>query len=147
MMTYGDGLSNVDLDKLYKFHKNSNKLATLTAVKPLARFGALDLDQEGKVNNFIEKPVNESGCINGGFFVLSEKAINFIHSYDEAWEKGPISRLVRENQLIAYKHEGFWQPMDTLREKQILCDMWEKGIAPWKVFKRKKNIISLKKVV
>ena len=146
-MTYGDGLSNVDLHKLYNWHKRYKKIATLTAVRPLARFGALDLDKKGKVNNFIEKPVNESGWINGGFFVLSEKAINFIHSYDEAWEKGPISRLVRENQLVAYKHEGFWQPMDTLREKQILCDMWEKGIAPWKVSKRKKNIISLRKVV
>ena len=146
-MTYGDGLSNVDLEKLYKFHKNSNKLATLTAVKPLARFGALDLDKEGKVNNFIEKPINESGWINGGFFVLSEKAINFIHSYEEAWEKGPINRLVKENQLVAFKHDGFWQPMDTLREKNLLCDLWKKGTAPWKVTNSKKNIISLKKVI
>ncbi|MBJ57200.1 MAG: glucose-1-phosphate cytidylyltransferase [Rickettsiales bacterium] len=145
-MTYGDGLSNVDLDKLYKFHKKNKKLATLTAVRPLARFGALDLSDNGTVNDFIEKPKNESSWINGGFFVLSEKVIDYIESYDEPWENGPINRLVMDSQLMAYKHDGFWQPMDTLREKNILCDLWEKDKAPWKV-KTNKKIISLKQAI
>ena len=146
-MTYGDGLSDINLHKLYEFHKKNKKLATLTAVKPLARFGALDLSINGFVKEFIEKPINESNWINGGYFVLSEKAIDSIHSYNEAWETGPITRLVNQKELIAYKHKGFWQPMDTLREKNILCDMWEKDTAPWKVNNDKKKYIPLKQVI
>ncbi len=146
-MTYGDGLSDINLKKLYNFHKKNKKLATLTAVKPLARFGALELTKNGMVEKFIEKPINESGWINGGFFVLSEKAINFVHKYDEAWENGPITRLVEKKQLAAFKHNGFWQPMDTLREKNLLCDLWNKNAAPWKVTRDKSKIIKFKKIV
>ena len=146
-MTYGDGLSDINLDKLYHFHKQSKKLATLTAVKPLARFGALDLTMNGSVKDFIEKPINGSNWINGGFFVLSEKAIDFVNSYNEAWETGPIKRLVSKKELVAYKHKGFWQPMDTLREKNILCDMWNKDTAPWKVKHEKKKVFPLKQVM
>ena len=146
-MTYGDGLCNIDLNQLYTFHKKGKKLATLTAVKPLARFGALDLDRKGNVKDFVEKPLNESGWINGGFFVLSEKAINYIHSYNEAWETGPISRLVNNNQLMAFKHDGFWQPMDTLREKNLLCEMWQDGSAPWKISNPKNTKLTLKKAI
>ena len=143
-MTYGDGLSNIDLNKLCNFHNKKKKLATLTAVNPLARFGALDINEHNEIRNFIEKPINKNSWINGGFFVLSERVINFINSYNEAWEKGPIQRLVKKGQLAAFKHNGFWQPMDTLREKNILCELWETGNAPWQLKNLDKKIISIK---
>ena len=143
MMTYGDGLSDVNINDLVAYHHTTKKLATVTAVRPLARFGAIDLDK-GMVKSFIEKPKTSSGWVNGGFFVLSQKSIQYINSCNESWEKGPLPRLVKAQSLAAYKHEGFWQPMDTLREKQILCDLWDKGKAPWKVFSQKsKNIYRL----
>ncbi len=143
LMTYGDGLSDVNINDLVAYHNTTKKLATVTAVRPLARFGAIDLDK-GMVKSFIEKPKTNSGWVNGGFFVLSQKSIQYINSCNESWEKGPLPRLVKAQSLAAYKHEGFWQPMDTLREKQILCDLWDKGKAPWKVFSQKaKNIYRL----
>ena len=131
MLTYGDGLSNVNILKLLNFHKKNKKLATVTAVRPLARFGAIDIENN-YVKSFIEKPKSESGWINGGFFVLDKKVLNYINDYNEAWETGPLPRLVKEKQLLSFKHHGFWQPMDTLREKLILHNLWEKGKAPWK---------------
>ena len=146
-MTYGDGLSDINLNKLYRFHNKNKKLATLTAVKPLPRFGALKLNAFNNVTDFNEKPISEGGWINGGFFVLSEKVIDYIKSYDEAWEHGPLKRLVNKDQLMAYKHNGFWQPMDTLREKNILCELWKNNSAPWKVINNKRKIIPFKKVI
>ena len=147
LMTYGDGLSNVNINNLVSFHNSSKKIATVTAVRPLARFGAIELDK-GIVKNFIEKPKTESGWVNGGYFVLSQKIMQYISSCNESWETGPLPKLVKERKLVAYKHEDFWQPMDTLREKQILCDLWEKGKAPWRVNSNKiKNIYPLNKNV
>ena len=131
MLTYGDGLSNVNILKLLNFHKKNKRLATVTAVRPLARFGAIDIENN-YVKSFIEKPKSESGWINGGFFVLDKKVLNYINDYNEAWETGPLPRLVKEKQLLSFKHDGFWQPMDTLREKLIFNNLWEKGRAPWK---------------
>ena len=145
MMTYGDGLSNVNLHNLYNFHKKHKKLCTVTAVKPLARFGAMDIKND-VVEEFIEKPKSESGWINGGFFILSKKVINYINSYTDSWEVGPLPKLVSNKELIAYKHDDFWQPMDTLREKQLLCNLWEKGKAPWNPTRLKDDkILYLKK--
>ena len=145
MLTYGDGLSDINLLELLKFHKYHKKLATVTAVRPLARFGAMDI-KKGFVKEFIEKPKTESGWINGGFFVLSKDVLNYIKEYSEAWETGPLPKLVYENQLQAYKHRGFWQPMDTLREKMILSNLWDRGKAPWKVCSSNlKNIYHLEK--
>ena len=131
MLTYGDGLSNINLLKLLSFHRKHKKLATVTAVKPLARFGAIDIE-DNYVKSFIEKPKSENGWINGGFFVLSKKVLNYIRDCSESWETGPLPRLVKEKQLLSFKHNGFWQPMDTLREKLILNNLWDKGKAPWK---------------
>ncbi len=143
LMTYGDGLSNVDINALIAFHNRNKKYATVTAVRPLARFGAIELENS-VVKNFIEKPKTESGWVNGGYFVLSQKVMKYINSCNESWETGPLPRLVNENKLVAFKHEDFWQPMDTLREKQILCDLWDKGKAPWKVnINKSKNIYPL----
>ena len=130
MLTYGDGLSNVNILKLLNFHKKHKKLATVTAVRPLARFGAIDIENN-HVKSFIEKPKSESGWINGGFFVLEKKVLKYIKDPSEAWETGPLPKLVKENQLLSYKHHGFWQPMDTLREKFILNNLWKEGKAPW----------------
>ena len=142
MMTYGDGLADINLHKLEKFHKDNNKLATVTAVRPLARFGAMELNSDNVIN-FMEKPKTESGWINGGFFILSYDVLQYINNCMEPWESGPIPRIVSRGQLSAFKHEGFWQPMDTLREKQILNDLWLKGNAPWKPFKyNNKNILN-----
>ncbi|MDC3024385.1 glucose-1-phosphate cytidylyltransferase [Alphaproteobacteria bacterium] len=147
LMTYGDGLSDVNINNLTLFHRNNKKLVTVTAVRPLARFGAMEI-KNGTVKNFIEKPKTESGWVNGGFFVVSPKVMSFINSCFETWEKGPLTKLANNGNLAAYKHEGFWQPMDTLREKQILCNLWEKGKAPWKINNYKiKNIHHLSKNV
>ena len=134
-LTYGDGLSNINISKLIKFHKQHGKLATLTAVRPPARFGALKLGPNNVVKDFQEKPDGDGSWINGGFFVLNPKVIDLIESDKSIWEKEPLSNLAKNNDLHAYKHDGFWQPMDTLREKFILNDLWNKGNAPWKVWK------------
>lgn len=131
--TYGDGLSNVDLPALVEFHRREGKLATVTAVMPPGRFGTLDLDG-ARVARFEEKPVGEGGLINGGFFVLDPKVIDLIEGDDMAWESKPLSALVSRNQLAAYRHLDFWQPMDTLRDKNHLEQLWQRGAAPWKVW-------------
>lgn len=129
--TYGDGVSNVDIGATIAFHKNHGKLATVTAVRPPARYGALLLDGT-EVQGFIEKPEGEGGFINGGFFVLSPRCIDRIEADHTSWEGDPLMGLASEGQLQAYFHEGFWQPMDTLREKNYLENLWQSGAPPWK---------------
>jgi len=131
--TYGDGLSNVDISESIKFHKAQSTLATLTAVQPPGRFGALDMDSH-KVRGFQEKPQGDGGWINGGFFVLSPKVIDEIEGDQTIWEREPMEKLASEGQLSAYLHTGFWQPMDTLRDKNNLEELWQSGNAPWKVW-------------
>ena len=132
-MTYGDGLGNVDLKALLAFHKQHGKRATVTAVRPPARFGGLALDGQ-RVLRFTEKAQAGEGWINGGFFVLDRCVLDYIAGDDTLWELEPLEQLAAEGQLMAYQHEGFWQPMDTLREKQILENHWSTGQAPWKVW-------------
>ena len=131
--TYGDGLANVDITKLIKFHEGHNKLATVTAVQPPGRYGALNRDND-LVTGFVEKPKGDGGWINGGFFVLSPKCIDYIDSDDTAWEQKPLKDIAIKGELIAYEHKNFWQPMDTLREKNLLEVLWESGKAPWKTW-------------
>ncbi|WP_306591454.1 glucose-1-phosphate cytidylyltransferase [Geothrix sp. 21YS21S-4] len=132
-MTYGDGLGNVDLQALYAFHKRHGKLATITAVRPPARFGGLSLEGD-EVVRFDEKPQTGEGWINGGFFVLDRRVLDYISGDATLWELDPLEKLARDGQLHAFRHEGFWQPMDTLREKHLLETLWESGRAPWKVW-------------
>lgn len=130
-MTYGDGVSNVNIKELISFHKKHKKLATLTAVRPPGRFGALKIDKENNVQKFEEKPEGDGGYINGGFFVLSPKVINYIDSDEVAWEREPLERLSKLDQLKSFEHDDFWQPMDTLREKNYLESLVVKKQAPW----------------
>ena len=132
--TYGDGLGDVDLSKLISFHRAHGKLASITAVQSPGRFGALDLDGNS-VRNFVEKPHGDGMYINGGFFVLSPKVIELIDDDSTIWEKKPLEALSSSGQLQAFKHSGFWQPMDTLRDKNYLEELWRSGKAPWKVWK------------
>ena len=131
MMTYGDGVADVDIRALIDFHRAHGKLATLTAVRPPARFGGLEFDGD-RVVNFIEKPQIGEGWINGGFMVLEPAVLSYIEGDDTIFEQNPLEKLSRDGQLMAYRHEGFWQPMDTLREKQLLEKLWQGGKAPWK---------------
>ncbi len=131
--TYGDGLGNVDLNKLISFHKTNKRLATLTAVQPQGRFGALKLVSE-QVVGFEEKPQGDGGWINGGFFVLSPECFNYIEGDETVWEQEPMQNLAKEGQMMAYFHEKFWQPMDTLRDKNYLEELWKNNKAPWKVW-------------
>jgi len=146
-MTYGDGLSNINLKELYDFHEKRKKIATLSAVRPLARFGAVEIQEDGLIKDFNEKPINETGWINGGFFVLSQSVLQYIHKSSEPWEVGPIKRLVQDGQLSAYKHKGFWQPMDTLREKHLLCELWNSGKAPWKVISNSESVVNMNRAI
>lgn len=130
--TYGDGLSNVDVSNLIKNHQRSGKLATVTAVQPPGRFGALILDGES-IEGFREKP-EDGGWINGGFFILNPKVVDYIENDDTVWEREPMENLVRDNQMNAFLHHGFFQPMDTLRDKLYLEELIEKGTAPWKIW-------------
>ena len=133
MATYGDGVANIDLRSLREFHDSHKKLATVTAVRPPARFGRLHLTGE-VVTKFGEKNQSEEGWINGGFFLLNAGAKEFLLDYETPFEHYPLVQLAEQGQLMAYKHEGFWQPMDTLREKNDLEDMWKSGFAPWKIW-------------
>lgn len=131
--TYGDGLSDVNITKLIAYHQQHGKLATVTGVQPPGRYGALEL-ADGQVSGFSEKPRGDGGRINGGFFVLSPKCIQYINDDQTPWEGEPLTRLAQNGQLMAYEHEGFWQPMDTLREKTLLETLWASEEAPWKVW-------------
>lgn len=128
--TYGDGLSNVDLRALVAFHRSQGRLATVTAVRPPARFGALELDGD-RVASFVEKPQSGEGWINGGFFVLEPAALDYIEGDETLWEQGPLDRLAADGQLSAYRHDGFFQPVDTPRDRQLLERLWDTGNAPW----------------
>jgi glucose-1-phosphate cytidylyltransferase len=131
--TYGDGVADVDITKLIKYHKKKQTLATVTAVFPPGRFGSLEMSN-GKVDVFKEKPRGDGAMINGGFFVLSPKVIDLIKDDQTIWEKEPMAQLAYDGEMSAYEHNGFWQPMDTLREKNYLEELWEKGNAPWKIW-------------
>jgi glucose-1-phosphate cytidylyltransferase len=133
MLTWGDGVADIDLKALLAFHKAHGKLATLTAVRPTARFGRLELDGN-QIAEFSEKPQTGEGWINGAFFVLEPGIFDYIAGDDTQWEKEPLEQLAKDGQLMAYLHDGFWQCMDTLREKYILQTMWDGGDAPWKVW-------------
>lgn len=133
MVTWGDGVSDVDLGRLLEFHRSHGKLATLTAVRPPARYGRLTLDGD-RVQLFEEKPQLGEGWINGAYFVLEPGVFDYIDGDDTQWEKEPLERLASDGQLMAYKHTSFWQCMDTLREKYILESLWARGRAPWKVW-------------
>ena len=134
-MTYGDGLSNVNISDLVEYHKKHKLLATVTAAIPPGRYGALSINGDNLVNKFLEKPKGDGAYINGGFFVLSEKVIDLIKDDNTFWEREPLESLAKNNQLKAFKHEGFWQPMDTLRERNYLQELWDSGKPPWKVWK------------
>jgi glucose-1-phosphate cytidylyltransferase len=134
MLTWGDGVSNVDLNELLRFHKSHGRLATVTAVRPPARFGHMTFDGN-RVLEFSEKPQAAEGWINGAFFVLESQVFDYIDGDETAWEKEPMERLSREGQLMAYRHTDFWQCMDTLRDKGLLEALWQKGDAPWKTWK------------
>ena len=135
MMTYGDGVADVDLSALRAFHTAHGKLATVTAVQPPGRFGALDLaEDDGTVRSFVEKPRGDGAWMNGGFFVLEPAVLDYIAGDETLWEKAPLERLAADGQLVAHRHRGFWQPMDTLRDKRILEELWDSGRAPWKTW-------------
>lgn len=134
LMTYGDGLSNVDIKGLINFHKTHNKLVTLTAVNPPVRFGNIEMNEAGSVSSFMEKPPALNSWINGGFFVLNKEIFNFIDSDSTSWEEEPLRKITSKNELMAFKHKGFWQPMDSLREKELLEDLYLNDDAPWKIW-------------
>jgi glucose-1-phosphate cytidylyltransferase len=133
MLTYGDGVADVDICALLRFHESHGKIATVTTVRPPARFGSIVFDGQ-RVSEFAEKPQTGEGWINGGFFVLNRKVFDYVDGDDTVWERVPMERLASDGQLMAYRHDGFWQPMDTLREKKLLDDLWQAGAAPWKVW-------------
>ena len=131
--TYGDGVSNVDIKALVAFHKAQETIATLTAIKPPGRFGSVEIRGK-RVANFLEKPPGDGGWVNGGFFVLSPRALDYIDGDATLWEREPMETLAREGNLAAFRHEGFWQPMDTMRDKILLEELWKSGKAPWKIW-------------
>ncbi len=134
MLTYGDGVANVNIRELVAFHQRHGKAATVTSTQPSGRFGALNMNADGQVVSFQEKPAGDGSWINGGFFVLEPSVLDLISADSTVFEKEPLERLAGEGELVAYKHSGFWQPMDTLRDKQQLEDLWLNGKAPWKLW-------------
>jgi glucose-1-phosphate cytidylyltransferase len=132
MLTWGDGVSDIDLDALLEFHRSHGRLVTLTAVRPPARFGHLSL-KDAEVSEFSEKPQTGEGWINGAFFVCEPGVFDYVEGDDMQWEKEPLERLAKDGELMAYRHPGFWQCMDTLRDKKLLEKLWETGAAPWRV--------------
>ena len=141
MLTWGDGVSNVNLDDLLAFHRSHGKLATMTAVRPPARFGHMEFVGD-EIVNFTEKPQTAEGWINGAFFVLEPEIFDYIAGDTTQWEKEPLERLAAEHQLMAYRHYDFWQCMDTLRDKKLLEDLWQTGNAPWKIWEDQHEYIS-----
>ncbi|HAH30706.1 MAG TPA: glucose-1-phosphate cytidylyltransferase [Elusimicrobia bacterium] len=135
MLTYGDGVADVNMKKLVEFHKKHKRKATITAVQPIGRFGAIDIGQAGEAVSFQEKPLGDGAWINGGFFVLEPEVFKYIRDDASIWERQPLETLTREKQLSVYRHKGFWKCMDTLRDKQELENFWRSGNAPWKVWK------------
>ncbi len=134
MLTYGDGVGDVDISSLVEFHKANKRLLTVTAVQPSGRFGTLNMSSSNEVKSFLEKPKGDGSWINGGFFVCQPEVIDYIVDLKTVWEREPMENLAKNNQMVAYKHTGFWKPMDTLRDKQELEKLWETDSAPWKVW-------------
>ena len=132
--TYGDGVSDVDIAQAIKFHRENGKLATVTAVQPPGRYGALERNSNSQVIDFVEKPRGDGSSINGGFFVLSPKVLDLINGDQSSWEGEPLAKLAAMGEMMAFEHQGFWQPMDTLREKNLLEELWDRGKAPWKIW-------------
>jgi len=137
-LTYGDGVSDIDIGELIKFHRKENRLATVTGVQPPGRFGAIDMDGS-RVTGFREKPQGDGGWINGGFFVLSPKVVDYIDGDETVWEQEPMENLAKDGELSVYLHDGFWHPMDTLRDKRYLESLWESRRAPWRVWDDKES--------
>lgn len=133
-LTYGDGVADINLKSLLDFHHAHGKLATVTAVNPPSRFGILKIDEQNVVKQFNEKPNNENSWINGGYFVLHPSVIDYIDGDMTSWEVEPLQKITKKNELAAYKHSGFWQPMDTLSEKKMLNNLYSKNLAPWKIW-------------
>lgn len=134
MLTYGDGVGSVDIKSLVAFHQNQGKYCTVTAVQPSGRFGALNMDDDDNVNSFLEKPKGDGAWINGGFFVCQPEVFDYIDGDDTIFEKAPMENLAADGQMVAFKHEGFWKPMDTLRDKQELENDWQNNKAQWKTW-------------
>jgi|TARA_B110000503_G_scaffold86440_1_gene131583 glucose-1-phosphate cytidylyltransferase len=134
LLTYGDGLANVNIKKLIDFHKQNKKLVTVTAVQPQGRFGVMDLNDKNQVTNFQEKIRGDNSWINGGFFALKPRIFDFIENDFSVWEKHPLIEMTKKKQVVAFKHSGFWHPMDTVRDKMLLDDLWNQGKAPWKIW-------------
>ncbi|MFN4087187.1 MAG: glucose-1-phosphate cytidylyltransferase [Spirosomataceae bacterium] len=134
LLTYGDGVGNINVKELVEFHQNSGKLCTVTAVQPSGRFGALNIENETNVTSFMEKPKGDGAWINGGFLVCQPEVFNYIKGDDTIFEKDPMEKLAADGQMVAFKHTGYWKPMDTLRDKQELESEWNSGKAPWKVW-------------
>lgn len=135
MLTYGDGIGDIDIKQVLSYHKKHGRAATVTAVQAAGRFGALNITSSGNVSSFFEKPKGDGAWINGGFFVLEPKVFDYIKGDSTLWEKEPMERLAENNQLNAYKHRGFWKCMDTMRDKIELEQLWDEGDAPWKLWK------------
>ncbi len=134
MFTYGDGLGDVNITELLEFHKKHNKLCTVTSVQPSGRFGALNILEGNEVHSFMEKPKGDGSWINGGYFVCEPQVFDYIEGDSTIWEKDPMEKLASDGQMVAYKHHDFWRPMDTLKDKFDLNDMWNEGDAPWKTW-------------
>lgn len=135
MLTYGDGVADIDIPALIDFHRKSGKIATLTAVRPTARFGVLHIEKDGGVSEFVEKPEATESWINGGFFVLEPEVFDYIpDSPNTIWEREPLMKLAANGQLNAFAHSGFWRPMDMLKDKKDLNELWDAGRAPWKIW-------------
>ena len=135
MLTYGDGVSDINIEELVKFHESHGKAMTMTSAQPDARFGALNIQDNNQVTSFQEKPKGEGGWINAGFFVCEPKVFDYITEGDSSvFEQSPLQNLAKDGEIFTYKHEGFWMPMDTLRDKMKLNEMWENNKAPWKVW-------------
>ena len=137
MLTYGDGVASININKLVEFHEKHGRYATVTAVQPSGRFGSMGISDESIVDEFIEKPAGDGGWVNGGFFVLEPQIFDYIKGDETIWEREPLETLAKEKQLVAYKHVGFWKPMDTLRDKRELERLWNNGGAPWKIWTSK----------
>jgi glucose-1-phosphate cytidylyltransferase len=133
-LTYGDGLANINLTELLRFHRSHNTLVTLTATQSVGKFGALEISPDAQVTSFSEKPKGDGRWVSGGFFVLSPKVGSYIEGDSTIWERAPLETLSREGQVSAYKHDSFWQPMDTMHDKAFLESLWQQGNAPWKVW-------------
>ena len=145
LLTYGDGVANVNISDLVDFHKKSGKFMTMTSVQPSGRFGALNISQDNTITSFTEKPKGDGNWINGGFFVCQPEVFDFIepNNPNEIFERKPLESIANAGQLVAYKHDGFWRPMDTLRDKIELDEMWASGTAPWKVWDTQNAFVSL----